>query len=59
LEENDGATIERHSELWEEGWGARVSVVTMSRAVRKLGWTFKKVAVLRAARRREAPGESA
>ena len=43
LEENDEATLERHCELWEERGGARVSVSTMSRAVRKLGWTFKKI----------------
>jgi transposase len=42
LEENDEATLERHCELWEESGGARVSVATMSRAVRRLGWTFKK-----------------
>ena len=42
LEANDGATLERHCELWEEGGGARVSVATMSRAVRKLGRTRKK-----------------
>ena len=42
LEENDDATLERHCELWEDERGVRVSVSTMSRAVRKLGWTFKK-----------------
>jgi transposase len=42
LEENDEATLERHCELWEERGGARVSLATMSRAVRKLGWSFKK-----------------
>ena len=42
LEENDDATLERHCELWENERGVRVSVCTMSRAVRKLGWTFKK-----------------
>ena len=42
LEENDDVTLRRHCELWEEGRGVRVSVATMSRAVRKLGWTFKK-----------------
>jgi hypothetical protein len=42
LEENDEATLERHCELWEECGGARVLVATMSRAVRRLGWTFKK-----------------
>lgn len=42
LEENDDATLRRHCELWENERGVRVSVATMSRAVRKLGWTFKK-----------------
>jgi transposase len=42
LEANDDATLERHCELWEEKRGVKVSVATMSRAVRKLGWTFKK-----------------
>jgi len=42
LEANADATLERHRELWEKHRGARVSVATMSRAVRKLGWTFKK-----------------
>jgi transposase len=42
LEEHDEATLRRHCELWEGKGKARVSVSTMSRAVRKLGWTFKK-----------------
>ena len=42
LEANDDPTLERHCELWEERHGARVSVATMGRAVRKLGWTYKK-----------------
>ena len=42
LEGNDDATLERHCELWERRTGVAVSVSTMSRAVRKLGWTFKK-----------------
>jgi transposase len=43
LEVNDEATLERHCELWEEERGVRVSVATMSRAIRdKLGWTLKK-----------------
>jgi transposase len=42
LEENADATLERHCELWEQRREVRVSVSTMSRAVRKLGWTFKK-----------------
>jgi transposase len=43
LEENDEATLERHCKLWEEQRGVRVSIATMSRAIReKLGWTLKK-----------------
>ena len=43
LEENDEATLERHCELWESARGVRVSIATMSRAIReKLGWTLKK-----------------
>ena len=42
LEENDDATLVRHCELWERRTGVGVSVATMSRAVRTLGWTFKK-----------------
>jgi transposase len=43
LEQNDEATLERHCELWENKRGVRVSLATMSRAIRqKLGWTLKK-----------------
>ena len=43
LQENDDATLERHCELWERRTGVRVSISTMSRAIRhKLGWTRKK-----------------
>ena len=42
LEEDDAATLEEHSEMFEKERGVRVSVATMSRAVSKLGWTFKK-----------------
>ena len=43
LEKNDEATLERHCALWEEKRGVRVSIATMSRAIRtKLGWTYKK-----------------
>ena len=42
LEENDHATLERHCELWESKQGDRVSVPTMWRAVRKLGWSKKR-----------------
>ena len=42
LEENDTATLERHCEIWQERQGARVSISTLSRAIRKLGWSRKK-----------------
>ncbi len=42
LEENDTATLEEHCEMFEKERGVWVSVATMSRAVRKLGWSFKK-----------------
>jgi len=42
LEADDDATLERHCELWEQGCGVGVSVATMSRAVRRLGWSRKK-----------------
>ena len=42
LEENDTATLERHCEIWKELWGVKVSISTMSRAIRKLGWSRKK-----------------
>ncbi len=42
LEGNDEATLERHCELWEEKQGVKVSIATMSRAIRRLGWTRKK-----------------
>ena len=62
LEDNDDATLERHCELWEERHGVRVSVATMSRAIRhKLGWSRKKDRwePPSGTRRREALGESA
>ncbi len=41
--ERRDATLERHCELWEHKTGTRVSISTMSRAIRKkLGWTYKK-----------------
>ncbi len=42
LESNRDATLERHCELWEQEHGVRVSISTMSRAIRKLGWSYKK-----------------
>src|SRR5215208_3004558 len=57
LEANDEATLERHCELWEEKRGVKVSIATMSRAIRhRLGWSLagpsKKDAGSHRARRR-------
>jgi transposase len=41
LEEHHEATLEEHRALLEEEYGVRVSVATMSRAIRRLGWTYK------------------
>ena len=60
LEENREATLEEHRELWEERWGVRVSIATMSRAIRRLGWTYKqrRWEPPSATKRREALGET-
>jgi transposase len=42
LEEHHDATLERHCLLWEREQGDKVSISTMSRAIRRLGWTLKK-----------------
>ena len=36
------ATLEEHCRHWQEQQGRRVSTSTMSRAIRRLGWTRKK-----------------
>jgi transposase len=62
LEENDEATLERHCELWEKEQGVRVSIATMSRAIRqKLGWTLEKGRWVSPSetKKREVLGESA
>ena len=41
LEENPEATLEEHRQTWERERGVCVSVSTMSRAIRRLGWTYK------------------
>jgi transposase len=41
LEAHPEATLEEHRELWERQSGVRVSVATMSRTIRRLGWTYK------------------
>ena len=42
LEEHYDATLEKHCLLWESKQALKVSISTMSRAIRRLGWTLKK-----------------
>jgi transposase len=42
LEEHNDATLEKHCRLWERKQGVKISISTMSRAIRRLGWTLKK-----------------
>lgn len=42
LQAHDDATLEQHSAMWEQAHGERVSRWTMSRAIKRLGWTRKK-----------------
>jgi len=56
LESNrEDATLEHHCELWERDHGVRVSISTMSRAIRKssAGHSKKDAGSLRARRKRE------
>ena len=42
LQAHDDASLEEHCRLWEQSQGVRVSLSTMSRAIKRLGWTRKK-----------------
>ena len=42
LQAHANATLERHCEMWKQTHGEDVSRWTMSRAVKRLGWTRKK-----------------
>ena len=42
LDAHDDATLAEQGRLWNETQGVRVSEATMSRAIRRLGWTRKK-----------------
>ena len=42
LQAHDDATLEQHCAMWEQTHGERVSRWTMSRAIKRLGWTRKK-----------------
>lgn len=59
LEAHPDGTLEAHCQLWEEQQGVAVSTSTMSRAIRRVGWTRKKRrwVALNATKRPEPPGE--
>jgi transposase len=42
LRAHDDATLEHHCDVWEQSHGERVSRWTMSRAIKRLGWSRKK-----------------
>jgi transposase len=42
LQANSDATLEHHCAMWEQTYGERVSRWTMSRAIKRQGWTRKK-----------------
>jgi transposase len=42
LPAHDDARLEDHCRLWEQTHGVLVSTATMSRAIKRLGWTRKK-----------------
>jgi transposase len=41
LAAHDDATLAQHCRLWHEAQGGAVSEATMSRAIKRLGWTQK------------------
>ena len=52
LQAHDDARLPHHCDFWEQTHGERVSRWTMSRAIKRLGWTRKKKS-LRATERNE------
>jgi transposase len=59
LQAHPDALLEEHCRLWEEAHGMQVSPTTMSRAIRRVGWTRKKKrwVPLNARRKSEPLGE--
>src|SRR5579862_6722425 len=42
VREHDEATVDRHTQLWNQSQALKVSRATMGRALQKLGWSRKK-----------------
>jgi transposase len=59
LQAHDDATLAQHCDLWEQVHGEHVSRWTMSRAIKRLGWTRKKVVGGDGAQRRGAGRQAA
>jgi transposase len=53
LEAHPDATLEEHCRLWETQTGVKVSISTMSDAIRRLKWTWKKKTVEASERKEE------
>jgi transposase len=50
LEQNHEATLAEHVALWEASHGVTMTVSTMYRTIRRIGWTYKKRQWQRASR---------
>ena len=59
LQANPDLTLEAHCQLWESTHGTWIDHTTMSRAIRRVGWSRKKKrwVPMNATRRSEPPGE--
>jgi transposase len=59
LQAHDDIRLEDHCQLWEQTQGVKVSTATMSRAIKRVGWTRKKKrwVPLNAMRKSGPPGE--
>lgn len=42
LQAHDDLRLEDHCQVWEQAHGVKVSTATMSRAIKRVGWTRKK-----------------
>lgn len=42
LQQHPSATLRTHCAVWEQATGVRLSPATLSRAIRRVGWTRKK-----------------
>jgi transposase len=57
VEAHRDARLEDHCQQWEAEHGVQVSTATMSRAIRRLGWTRKTVSAMIPSPRQFSPSE--